>query len=168
MGIDSASDDCMRYVLEFPTVLWIHLRTSLSKMTENSVLVRDGISIRARPPAHARAPRGGARARGRRTIAWMVRCRLIVLILLLCAVADGRVSNIVCGDCDASPAGCSKGCPVEPIEEELTESIVGAMVTQVPPIEVAIEEPPIEVLMAASRAMDKMRFSRSRMFPSIA
>eukprot|EP01043_Picozoa_sp_COSAG02_P019275 COSAG02_NODE_922_length_15907_cov_4.423303_7_plen_97_part_00 len=74
----------------------------------------------------------------------MVRCRLIVLILLVCAVADGRVSNIVCGDCDASPAGCSKGCPVEPIEEELTESIVGAMATQVPPIEVAIEEPPIE------------------------
>jgi uncharacterized membrane protein YedE/YeeE len=26
MGIDSASDDCMRHVLEFPTVLWIHLQ----------------------------------------------------------------------------------------------------------------------------------------------
>ena len=44
-----------------------------------------------------------------------------VLILLLCAVVDGRVSNIVCGDCDAAPAGCSKGCPVETIEEEPSE-----------------------------------------------
>eukprot|EP01043_Picozoa_sp_COSAG02_P123025 COSAG02_NODE_59976_length_272_cov_1.196532_1_plen_47_part_01 len=46
MEIDSASDDCMRYALEFRTVLWIHLRTSLSKMTENSVLGAHGMGSR--------------------------------------------------------------------------------------------------------------------------
>ena len=44
-------------------------------------------------------------------------------------MAEGRVSNIVCGDCAAAPGGCSKGCPVEPVKEELVEE---------PPI----EEPP--------------------------
>ncbi len=31
----------------------------------------------------------------------------IVLMLLVCAVADGRVSSIVCGDCTIAPGGCS-------------------------------------------------------------
>eukprot|EP01043_Picozoa_sp_COSAG02_P019140 COSAG02_NODE_914_length_15990_cov_9.617897_1_plen_159_part_00 len=41
-----------------------------------------------------------------------------VLLFLACAAAcanvgTGRVSTIVCGDCDAVPYGCSPGCPVE-------------------------------------------------------
>ena len=96
------------------------LWTPLPEMIQNSDTAP---CIRARPRdqcAHARAGRAvrAARAAARET---MVFYRLTVLILLVCAVVDGRVSSIVCGDCDVAPGGCSPGCPVERVVERVAE-----------------------------------------------